>query len=451
MAQYLQKRGNQYYFRRRVPEDVAPHIRKKTWKWSLRTGDKFEAEIRCRQDAVKTDKVITDVRSRLQAEREDGPRMWIDESGQLKALARLPFGPQPSGRTISHVFEEYAGEGGLAESSEEMFRLGVSRFIEVCGDKDVVFITRYDVEEFRNVLRRVPSRPPNKIRDLPITEQAIWADSQDAKRLAHGTVTRNMQGVSLTLDYAFNRTASIVDRTWTNPFKGFLTKDPKSQRKKRLRFSEEQVAVVFSPDVYQAMDTPARFWLPLLLLFTGARLDEVAQCILTEICSAPIPYIDLDTEEARTAKTESGRRYVPLHSQLIELGFLEYVDHLRRSGEYWLFPDLSHERGKERAAKTSRHFMETYRKFGKSHPETGLTNPRIQTHSLRHRFEHVALKAGVPLWAVDLFVGHHVGELGVDVYADELRRDPEAMKTLILDHVPFPDVNSLKQLKRISL
>ena len=95
--------------------------------------------------------------------------------------------------------------------------------------------------------------------------------------------------------------------------------------------------------------------------------------------------------------------------------------------------------------------METYRKFGKSHPETGLTNPRIQTHSLRHRFEHVALKAGVPLWAVDLFVGHHVGELGVDVYADELRRDPEAMKTLVLDHVPFPDVNSLKQLKRISL
>ncbi|MEL7213678.1 MAG: DUF6538 domain-containing protein [Pseudomonadota bacterium] len=448
MTKFLTKRGDTYYFKRRVPQDLHEVVGKNVWKESLRTGDRLEAEIRCRSTAVTKDKLIRTLRETEKSKQPDSSsEMYMDEAGNLMLASSHPyFVHRRSGRSLSDMFDEYVENSSLATSSEEAFRLGVLRFVQVCGDKDVVFVDRYDAEKFRDILRRIPVRPPDNIRSMKVIDQADWADVHDVKRLAQSTVTRNMLGVSLTLDYAFEQTAAFRDRKWTNPFAGFLTRGKKAQRDKRVRFSEEQINLVFSKAVYTTANTAARFWIPLLLLYTGARLDEVAQTLINEVKLSPIPHLDFDSSEERTGKTEAARRYIPIHNDLIELGFIKYVEAARRRGDFWLFPELSHERGKERASKISQHFMRSYRKYGTDKPSTGLANTKITTHSLRHRFEHIALKSGVPLWQVDLFVGHHVGEVGVSVYADELKRDAEALKNMVLDQVPFPDVMWMKVL-----
>ena len=43
-------------------------------------------------------------------------------------------------------------------------------------------------------------------------------------------------------------------------------------------------------------------------------------------------YFDItDEEEAKQLKSESAKRFVPIHSRLIELGFLNYVDDTRNA------------------------------------------------------------------------------------------------------------------------
>lgn len=62
-VKFLSKRGNVFQFSRRVPDDVRPVVGIDHWRWSLKTDSKTEAEIACRKHAVKTDRVIEQVRN----------------------------------------------------------------------------------------------------------------------------------------------------------------------------------------------------------------------------------------------------------------------------------------------------------------------------------------------------------------------------------------------------
>ena len=53
-----------------------------------------------------------------------------------------------------------------------------------------------------------------------------------------------------------------------------------------------------------------------------------------------IPVFRLRENENRSIKTFRSARDVPIHPQLIELGLLEHVEHLRTNGESDLFPDM---------------------------------------------------------------------------------------------------------------
>ena len=86
-----------------------------------------------------------------------------------------------------------------------------------------------------------------------------------------------------------------------------------------------------------------RFWAPLLAAFTGARQSELLQLELADIRrAADVDYVYITDEGAdpgKRIKSRLARRSIPLHSRLLDLGFLAYVDALRRSGETRLFPE----------------------------------------------------------------------------------------------------------------
>jgi integrase len=93
----------------------------------------------------------------------------------------------------------------------------------------------------------------------------------------------------------------------------------------------------------------AAFWLPILLLTTGARPEELAQALLSDVREdAEIGewWLTIAAEEdhphkhKRTLKTPSAERAIPLPNVLIELGFGDYVGWLRRRRDRALFPAL---------------------------------------------------------------------------------------------------------------
>ncbi len=105
-------------------------------------------------------------------------------------------------------------------------------------------------------------------------------------------------------------------------------------------FDAIQLIDIFNPLRFSMLPTHHR-WLPVCLLYTGARPDELAALELSKIKRAG----DWDYIEIKRGKTASGMRLVPLHPELVELGFMEHVEQLRAAGEARLFPQYEQAEG----------------------------------------------------------------------------------------------------------
>lgn len=127
-----------------------------------------------------------------------------------------------------------------------------------------------------------------------------------------------------------------------NPASGHIryTTKEKRQRKKHgfHAFDLAQVQTLYAPDAFAKL-SPAARWAAVLGLYTGARASEVGQLLTTDIVNMDgTPAIRItDAGEDQKVKTEASLRTVPIHPDLITLGFLDYIERLR--GDGWrVFP-----------------------------------------------------------------------------------------------------------------
>ena len=128
----------------------------------------------------------------------------------------------------------------------------------------------------------------------------------------------------------------------------------------------------------------AAFWLPLLALFTGARLGELAGLRASDVVQdasvgTVCIYITADAKAGRKLKTKQSARAIPIHSQLIELGFLKFTaaEAKARGERAWLFPQV--------APGTTGAFAFS-KWFGRHIGSQGVTDPAKVFHSFRHFF-----------------------------------------------------------------
>jgi integrase len=144
-------------------------------------------------------------------------------------------------------------------------------------------------------------------------------------------------------------------------------------------------------------------WIPWLLAFTGARVEEVAQALVADVREWDgVAYLDINAEgEEKSLKNVGSARKVPLHPALIAEGFLGYVAGLPRSGR--LFPDLAPGPFGDRSAAYSK-------RAGRWLRGLGIADRRkVANHSWRHRFKDVCRDAGVARDVHDRLTGHAEG------------------------------------------
>ena len=374
---------------------------------------------------------------------------WKDMIAELEGPVPSTFGTlkrakkvDPN-RKLSLAFKKYLeGNPDLSDSAVSDFGTGVRRFIEFCGDFDVEEIDRTHAEKFRDGLIRLPSRPPNKIRELTMPKQLDWADTNETNTLQRGAINKNLQGVKLTLDYAYDGTALIKDRTWRNPFDGFIKKVKRSKTDRKKGFTDEQVRIVFSREVFQPK-TAERFWIPVVLFYTGARLDEISQLYASDVRNSPVPHLlvenleDEDPALAKLLKNETSHRTIPIPDELLSLGILDYAEAIKAGGHVHLFPNLPHKSGKKRAGYTSRTFMEAFREHGEQHPETQLNTLQLRTHSLRHTYRRAGFHAPDQDF-VKIAMGHYVDGESIQTYGWEIYNLPDILVEKATKHIKLP-------------
>ena len=223
-----------------------------------------------------------------------------------------------------------------------------------------------------------------------------------------------------------------------NPWQGLAIEVPKTVT--RRPWKDEELHQLFKQPLFQAYEVPpegrtgggpAAYWIPIIGIYTGARIGELAQLMVSDITEADgIPVISITDEgEGQSVKTSASRRSIPIHSELIRLGLLEYAEGIRKdnpTGSLW--PHLNQD--------TVSPWFSQYRK------NIGLDDKWLDFHSFRHTVRTRLAKAQVQEQLMDTITGHETGgSTGRRVYThpdmDDLKK---AIQTLSYDSISLPRV-----------
>ena len=173
----------------------------------------------------------------------------------------------------------------------------------------------------------------------------------------------------------------------SNPAKGMMLPPVKGNTVRS--YKPEECKQIFNSPVFSNGKRPiagkgeAAYWIPLLMLFTGARREEICQLTSERIREIEnIPYLLIDPlDDKGTLKTDESKRAIPIHNQLVKLGFLRFVKKQMKAGGGQLFPLLKSNKRGQYGAKWGdwwgRYIRQTI----------GITDERISpAHSFRHLF-----------------------------------------------------------------
>ncbi|WP_152056939.1 site-specific integrase [Aliarcobacter butzleri] len=99
-----------------------------------------------------------------------------------------------------------------------------------------------------------------------------------------------------------------------------------------------------------ASSSPHLFWSVVLGVFTGARPDELAQLELKDIKKSEdgVIFLEINDEDEKSLKTVNAKRHMPICRQLIDLGFLNYIQERKNAKAKKLFDLKRNKDGKYR-------------------------------------------------------------------------------------------------------
>jgi|GEM_PF-508986 len=205
-----------------------------------------------------------------------------------------------------------------------------------------------------------------------------------------------------------------------NPFKGLQIKQRRVLSQLRDAFTVDDKAAFLQ--FAQAQEEWGK-WILLLLRYTGARPSEICQLYKDDVDLQACTISIHATRPDQTLKTPSSARILPIHSKLLEAGFLNYVNsctHLR------LFPVLNNlEKGGY-----SHTFVTWFSKARTKASQLGKSLPEL--YGARHTAATEMKNAGIPNQFASAVLGHSNNSItydrygkGVDVH--HLRRAVEAI------------------------
>ncbi|MES2316215.1 MAG: site-specific integrase [Pseudomonadota bacterium] len=273
---------------------------------------KYEIDMKNGGRTVRTDGTDADHRRAMEM------LAAIDRIGPIPPEDRIPRTPpapatSPSGLTLSQAAAIW-----LAERAKK-------------NAVRTVAAKRYHIEDFQ---RHVGGDP-----DINTLSKPTVVGYKTA-RLTEGQTGKTIDNKLMTLHDFFKFLLANAHYTVSasNPVEGLfvLTKRERVAKNEPYQpFTDDDLRAFFDPANYHAaMDSPDFYWGPLIALFTGMRISEVAAIRCVDVGEAlGVYYIKIPK-----SKTAAGVRNVPIATALVGLGFLDYVAEARAAGAVRIFP-----------------------------------------------------------------------------------------------------------------
>jgi integrase len=318
-----------------------------------------------------------------------------------------------SGSSLRAAYGAWVKTQPRKKSTRLEFARGIDRFIELHGDLDVVQINRKHVREFREAAQLVPTGRSGKLLKATLPQLVEYSRAHpEAPRIKSATVNKWLNCLGAVLNWSRKNGLIPDDVQWADPVSGMRLTEERSNRQP---WEPEELKTLFASPVYLEGERPiggkgeAAYWLPLLALFSGARLNELAPLSVDDVkldTASGVRFITVieDADAGRSVKTDGSVRAVPVHPELMRIGFLDFVDHVRLSDgrAARLFPKLT--------PGPKGGFGEAFSKwFGRYKRDLGIDNPSSVFHSFRHGFKDALRAAGVNEDVNDGLTGHSGG------------------------------------------
>ena len=310
---------------------------------------------------------------------------------------------------FSVAYTKYLNELTLEPKTVHAMKASYGLFEDLCGDLKLDAIDKDSILKFKEALVKTPKNLKQRFPDKSIKE--VVDLKHGLPTISPTTINKHIQWVSSVLKWANSNGL----RTEPSPAEGMNVKENKREksRNERFPFKMEQVRQIFSSPIFKgckAASTKSRhktgdvivkdswYWIPLLGLYTGARLQELCQLYVEDVKEVEGVWV-LDLNEAgndKSLKTASSLRLIPIHNKLIELGFIGYIKTLKRKRVF---------EGITQAVDGTYSSMFSKR-FGRYLERINVKEKKQSFHSFRHNMSDTLKNLDVPESVIKAILGH---------------------------------------------
>ncbi|MBP2312982.1 DUF6538 domain-containing protein [Azospirillum soli] len=385
--------------------------------YSLATGDashlEFEIDEALSQHGLTTPKGSPSYRrlayAMLKASAQATEMMRARHAGKVVET------PSPSivptrGITLGELIDRYMEapeRSNLSGKTKDGYKVIFRLLREALGENRMIrLITRDDCRALQRTLTNLPPNATKRFPGLSLEEVTKLAQLQGLTPMKATSINSYLNNLASLFNWAVQE--DLLDK---NPATGLSVPDTRKAKDRKKSFSTDQLRAIFNAPLYTGCvddgegyakagpNKPrrGRFWVPLLSLFSGMRLNECCQLLTSDVRS--IDGVDCilihedpeggDEADKKRVKTDAGERYVPIHPELAKLGFIVFVAEQRRAKQSRLFPELTLGAN----GYYSDPFSKWYSRFLKS---AGAYTTKTTFHSFRHCYRDAMREAGLP-------------------------------------------------------
>lgn len=340
-------------------------------------------------------------------------------------------------KRFSELFNLYRNHRKWGEDQSRRMATEANLFVELMDDPPLSAIEVETIHDYAKRLSRLPKDIYQSRRKFGVSTLAELMEIGERERLSRKnetTVRGHVGRIAEVLNYATSK-----GMMHANPASGFqrewgVSKKARPQDEREI-FTPDEMTQIFTQDwflkgagVFSTVKDstnwrPHYFWLPLLALTSGGRLNELAQLYLDDVrqceLDSTVWYLDfnlnqsdkLDADEGdelvsdKSLKTVNAVRVVPLHEVVIRAGLPEYVESLRKAGYVRLFPELKRDDVKGYGKAAGSWFNERF--LGR---QLGIErNGKKTFHSFRHCFATALERLDISERVAAQLTGHERG------------------------------------------
>lgn len=330
----------------------------------------------------------------------------------ITAASKGPPPPQSPRLTFKELADAYLAAPERADISPKT-KLKYGGMFRVLSDllgagTIAASITREDCRKAQAVLMKLPANAMQRYPGMD-SKQVVEAAQRDGTAPMHPKSAGNHLDLLAAL-YRWSIRERLVRMPEGNPAEGLNAATAKNVTAtngtdRRRPFTTQELRLIFAQPLFtgckddeKGYDKPGsnrprrgRFWVPLLSLFAGLRLNEACQLAVADVIEddgVPMIYVRASADGQRL-KTSAAERRIPVHPELVRLGFLDVVTAQRREGHERLFPEL--------LVGPLGNYSDSYSKwFARLLSKAGVTSKGAVFHSFRHGWRDRLREAGVP-------------------------------------------------------